>query len=114
MKKIIILITTILLLLNIAFGLIIEAYQSTNMYLNCGVILLSGIVLYVVNTINLKDAFKYSLTTIFGFVGFVEYIIGFFAPSELTNNWFVILMIVILAIESIILLLTYYITNKNI
>jgi len=113
MKKIIILITAILLLLNIALGLIIEAYQSSNMYLNCGVILLSGIVLYVVNTINLKDAFKYSLTTIFGFVGFVEYILGFFAPSELTNNWFAILVIVVFAIEIIILLLTNYITTKN-
>lgn len=69
--------------------------------------------MYVVNTIKLKDAFKYSLTTILGFVGFFEYILGFFAPSELTNNWFAILTIALFAIEIIIVILTNYITNKN-
>jgi hypothetical protein len=113
MKRLITLTTIILLVVNGAFGIIISAYQLTNVYLNSAVILFGGIVLWIVSSISLKDAFKYSLTLIFGLIAVVEYILGFFAPSELSNNWFAILMIVILAIESIILLLTNFITNKN-
>lgn len=98
---------------NGALGIIISAYQPTNVYLNSAVILLSGIVLWIVSSISLKDAFRISLTFIFGLLGVGEYILGFFAPSELSNNWFAILMIAILAIESIILFLTNFVTNKN-
>ena len=113
MKRLIIIITIILLLFNGALGIIISAYQPTNVYLNSAVILLSGIVLWVVSSISLMDAFRISLTFIFGLLGVGEYILGFFAPSELSNNWFAILMIAILAIESIILFLTNFVTNKN-
>ena len=113
MKRLIIISTIILLMFNGALGIIISAYQPTNVYLNSAVILLSGILLWIISSISLKDAFRISLTFVFGLLGVGEYILGFFAPSELSNNWFAILMIVILAVESIILLLTNFITNKN-
>lgn len=113
MKRLIILTTIILLVVNGVFGLILTAYQSTNVYLNSAVILLSGIVLWVVSSTNLKDAFKISLTSLFAVVGGIEYILAFFAPSEWSNNWFAIIVIAILAIEIILVLLTYYVTNKN-
>ena len=102
-----------MLVVNGLLGLILTAYQSTNVYLNCTVILLSGIALWVVSSTNLKDAFKISLTSLFAFVGGIEYILGFFAPAEWSNNWFAILMIVILAIEIFIVLLTNFVTKKN-
>lgn len=113
MKRLIVLTTIILLTFNGALGFIISAYKPTNVYLNSAVILLSGIVLWIVSSVSLKDAFRYSLTFIFGLLGVVEYILGFFAPSELSNNWFAVLMITVLAIESLILFLTNYVTNKN-
>ena len=61
----------------------------------------------------LKDAFNVSLISLFTIVGTIEYILGFFAPTEWSNNWFTILMIVVLAIEIIIVLSTNYVTNKN-
>ena len=113
MKKLIILTTIILLVVNGLLGLILTAYQSTNVYLNSAVILLTGIVLWGVSSTNLKDAFKISLTSLFAVVGGIEYILGFFAPAEWSNNWFAILVIVVLAIEIIFVLLTNFITNKN-
>ena len=114
MKRLIILTTIILLVVNGLLGLILTAYQSTNVYLNSAVILLTGIVLWVVSSTNLKDAFKISLTSLFAVVGGIEYILGFFAPAEWSNNWFAILVIAILAIEIVFVLLTNYVTNKNI
>jgi hypothetical protein len=114
MKRLIILTTIILLVANGLLGLILTAYQSINVYLNSAVILLSGIVLWVVSSTHLKDAFKISLTSLFAVVGGIEYILGFFAPNEWTNNWFAILVIAILAIEIVFVILTNYVTNKNI
>ena len=113
MKRLIILTTIILLVVNGLFGLILTVYQSTNVYLNSAVILFSGIVLWVVSSTQLKDAFKISLTSLFAVVGVIEYIIGFFAPTEWSNNWFAILEILVLAIEIIFVLLTNFVTNKN-
>jgi len=113
MKRLIILTTIILLVVNGLLGLILTAYQSTNVYLNSAVILLSGIVLWVVSTTHMKDAFKFSLTSLFAIVGGIEYILGFFAPAEWSNNWFAILVIAILAIEIFIVLVTNLVTNKN-
>ena len=113
MKKLIILTTIILLVVNGLLGLILTAYHSTNVYLNSAVILLTGIVLWMVSSTNLKDAFKISLTSLFAVVGGIEFILGFFAPAEWSNNWFAILVIVVLAIEIIFVLLTNFVTNKN-
>lgn len=113
MKRLIILTTIILLVVNALFGLIITDYQPTNVYLNSGVILLSGIVLWIVSSIQLKDAYRISLICLFAIAGGVEYILGFFAPNEWSNNWFAILVIAILAIEIIIISLTNFVTNKN-
>ena len=113
MKKLIILTTIILFVVNALIGLLIAAYQPTNVYLNSAVILLGGIILWIISSTHLKDAFKISLTSLFTIVGLIEYILGFFAPNEWSNNWFVILVMVILAIEVIVVLMTNYVTNKN-
>ena len=113
MKRLIILTTVILLVVNGLLGLILTAYHSINVYLNCAVILLTGIVLLTISSSHLKDAFKVSLTSLFAFVGGIEYILGFYAPHEWRNNWFAILVMAILAIEFIIVLLTNYVTNKK-
>ena len=81
--------------------------------MNSVVILLSGIVLLALSYMPLKDAFKYSLTYLFALIGFVEYILGIFAPPELNNNWFVVLIIVILTLEIILISLTNIVTQKN-
>lgn len=113
MKRLIILITIILLVVNGLLGFILNAYHSTNAYLNTAVIILSGVVAWIISSTHLKDAFKVSLTSLFAIVGVMEYILGFFAPTEWGNNWFAILVIVVWAIEIIMVLLTNYVTNKN-
>lgn len=113
MKRSIILTTFIFLVVNGVLGYIITAYLSTNVYMNSVVILLSGIVLLALSYMPLKDAFKYSLSYLFGLIGFVEYILGFFAPSELNDNWFVVLIVVILFLEIILISLTNFVTQKN-
>ena len=113
MKRLIILTTVILLVVNGLLGFILTAYHTTNVCLNTAVILLSGIVLWIISSTHLKDAFKVSLASLFAIAGIIEYILGFFSPTEWSDNWFAILVIAVLAVEIIIVLLTNYVTNKN-
>lgn len=113
MKRLIIITTIILLVVNGLLGLILTTYHSINFYLNSGVILLTGILLVIISSTHLKDAFKISLYSLFTIVGGIEYILGFFAPEEWNNNWFIILVLAVSAIEIIIILLTNYVINKT-
>ena len=113
MKKLIILITVILLIANALLGVILSGYGSLNVYLNSAIILINGIILYSLYIINLKDAFRYSLTSIFGFVAIVEYALGFCAPTDYENNWFAIFLIITLAVEILIIISVNFVTSKN-
>ena len=113
MKRLVVLITIVLLVVNIVLGTVLSAYQTTNVILNSFVILLTGIMLWILSSVQLKDAFKYSLSILFGIIGCSEYIVGFFAPSEWHHNWFAIVVIAIISIEIIILTLVNYVSNKN-
>lgn len=113
MKRLVVLITFVLVVVNIVLGAILTAYHTTNVILNSVVILSTGILLWVLSSIHLKDAYKYSLSLLFSVFGFVEYVLGFFASFEWKNNWFVIVALIILSVEIISVLLTNYISNKN-
>ena len=113
MKRLVVLITIILLVVNLVLGVVLSAYQTTNVLLNSSVILLTGIMLWILSTLRLKDAFKYSLSLLFGIIGCSEYVLGFFAPSDWHNNWFAIVVIAVVSVEIIILLLVNYVSNKN-
>lgn len=113
MKRLVVLITIISLVVNLVLGCVLSAYQTTNVILNSSIILLTGILLWILSTVGLRDAFKYSLSILFSIIGCSLYILGFFAPSEWHNNWFAIVVIAIISIEIIILLLVNYVSNKN-
>lgn len=113
MKKIIIIFTVLLLIVNALLGVIISGYGSLNVYLNSAIILINGIILYSLYFANLKDAFRYSLTSIFGFMALVEYALGFYAPTNYENNWFAIFLIITLVIEVAIIISANFVTSKN-
>ena len=113
MKKLIIIITVLLLIVNALLGVILSGYGSLNVYLNSAIILINGIILYSLYIVNLKDGFRYSLTSIFGFMALVEYALGFYAPTNYENNWFAIFMLITLAVEVLIIVSANFVTSKN-
>ena len=113
MKKFIVFFTILLLLVNAIIGLIVSAYQPTNVIINSIVLLLNGVVLWALYTINIKDAFRISLTWLFSVIGIAEYLLGFVAPNELENNWFAILVIVLLVFEIAVIYIVNLVTTKN-
>jgi len=113
MKNITLITGIILLVANLLFGSILSVYPNFNMWLNCGVIAATTILIYFLGIITLKDGFRISLSMLFGIFGFIAFILGLFAPQQYIDNWYLIAIILIVALETILLTITHII-SKNI
>ena len=66
MKKIILVIGALCLLANLLFGGMISAYEKFNVGLNCGVIVVNTLLIYLTAAMRLKDGYKIPLSGLFG------------------------------------------------
>jgi hypothetical protein len=112
MNKTVLITGFILLLANILIGSILSVYSTFNMWLNCGVIAITTALIYLLGVITLKDAFRISLSFLFGFLGFAAFILGLFAPQRYEDNGFLIAVVLILAFEAIVLFVTSMVSRK--
>lgn len=111
MKRLTLILGSIFLVANFLFGLILTAYAQFNMWLNCGVVLTNTILLYALQFIKLRDAYYISLSLLVIFFGLVEFVLGLFAPNDFENNWYLIVLIILIVIEAIQLILAHYVSN---
>ena len=112
MKKIILLSCIVLLVANLSFGAVLSFYGGFNMAVSSVVIICTGLLLYITDTINLKDGYKISLMLLFAISGFLEFVLSLIAPNRLNDNWWLILVIFLMTIEIILLVITNTISNK--
>ncbi|MGM9686117.1 MAG: hypothetical protein ACI3YF_00155 [Prevotella sp.] len=112
MKKIIIMSCMVLLIVNLLFGTILSFYSFYNVTLSCAVIVVTGILLYLTDIIQLKDGYKVSLMLLFAITGVLEFVISLIAPNRITDNWWLILLIALMAIEVITLIITNTVSKK--
>lgn len=101
MKKGLLIFGIILLISNILIGLIVSSYETFNVCLTSVVIIATTLLLGWLSSSNLKDAFKISLTVLFSFLGLVEFVLGLVAPSQFEDNWYLVVIIVLIIIESL-------------
>lgn len=113
MKKVILIVAGLMILMNVILSLVIEAYSSMAMLQGCAVVAINAVILLLVQYLKLSDAYRYSLNTLFTIVTIGEWITAFFAPNELTNNWFIVVALVILVLEVLLLIASNSITNIN-
>lgn len=112
MKSLILIIGSLLFIANLLLALLISAYEPFNMWLNCAVISINTILLFAVATLRLKDAFRISLSTLFPLAGIIEFICGFFVAPRFEDNLMVVFIIMALLVQSIILIITNYISKS--
>lgn len=113
MNKILIIISTCLLLVNVLAGLIISAYEPFNVCFSSFAIVVTTILLCLLNTVQLKDAFRISLAFLFSFCGLVEFILGCVCHPSFTDNGCLIVALLMVVGEVAILLLCN-LTSKSI
>ena len=114
MNKIILFIGGICAILNLLIGLIVSAYGGVNIAVTTGIIVLTTVILLGINGyMNLKDGFKVSLDFIVPVIGLIEYLFALFMPNRFSDNWCLIVIIIILTFETLVLIATNFI-SKNI
>lgn len=113
MKQAILTLGTIFLLANLAFGLVLDSFDMFNVLMSSGTIIFTTAVLMSIELIKMKDGFKVPLHVINSICGIVEYIIALVAKNDLSNNWFFVLLIVIVAFQLMLLTATN-VTSKKI
>ena len=65
MKQTVVIIGSLILALNLLFGLLLSSYQTFNMLLNCGVIILNTLILLWIGDMEMKDGYKISYYVLF-------------------------------------------------
>lgn len=113
MKQIVVTLGVIFLLANLAFGLVLDSNDLFNLLMSSGAIIFTTIILMSIELIKMKDGFKVPLYVINSFCGIIEYIIALIAKNDMSNNWFYVLLIVIVAFQLLLLTATN-VTSKKI
>lgn len=113
MKNVILIVAGLMVLMNIILSLMIEAYSFMAMLQGCAVVVISAAILMLVQCLKLSNTYRYSLNTLFSMVTIGEWVTAFFAPNELTNNWFIVVALAILVIEFLLLIASNSTTNIN-
>lgn len=111
MKKLIFFLGFIVFVTNLLFGIILSDYMPFNICVNSIVIVATTILIYLLHVIKMKDAFVIAQSIIFSFFGIVEFFFGCFAPQRIENNWFLLVVIVLIVFESTTLIVTNILSN---
>lgn len=98
--------------MNLLFGLILSFYDAINLSLSSAVIIITTLLLYLINAMTLKDGYKISLLFLFLAIGFIEYLLSFFALNQVKGNWWLIIVIGLFTIEFILLVITNIVSKR--
>ena len=101
------------LLFNVLLGLLLSHYDYFNMGINCGIIALNTALLFCVYTFNLRDAFRISFSFLFVLLSIIEIVLGCLMPQKLQDNGSLIACIVLIFFEIILLIVTYFLSNRT-
>lgn len=112
MKKTILNIGILILVLNVAIGLLLSAYPLFNMVLNSIVIVITTVLIWLLSSYNQRTAFAVSLTFLYSFLGIIQLVLGILSPARITDNWMMVTIIALIALECALLIVTKSISKK--
>ena len=112
MKKTILILGGLTLVFNVLLGLLLSKYSYFNMGVNCGVIILNTSLLYALYVLNMRNAFRISLSFLFAIFAIIEIILGCLMPQQLQDNGYLIALFVLLFLEITLIVVTNILSNK--
>ena len=106
MRKTIIVLGLICLVLNVGIGLLTSRYHTFNIVLNSGIIVATTLLMWLATAMDLRKGFEVSLQFIFALIGLVQLVLGSISAGQVSDNWCIIAIFLLLALEVIILVIT--------
>lgn len=113
MKKAILITAIILLAVNLLLGVILTSYNWFNVTVTSGVIVLTVILSLLAVGSTMKDGFKAGLLLFCSVVGLIQLCLGAFMQAQFSDNWCLIAIIILLAIETVLLMLCKQLSAKS-
>lgn len=106
--------TVILMLLtvNVLAGLIFKGYEWENVGFSSIVLIANFLFVIVLQTINLKDAFKITLSFFLPFMGIIELILAILAPVEFYDNVYLMGIIGLVVFQILVFLIINVVSQK--
>lgn len=114
MNKTIITIGSIFAVVNLLIGLIVSAFGWINIVISTAIIVATTLLLLAINNgyIFLKEGFKVSLGFIIPTFGLIEYLFAVFMPNKFADNWCLIVVILLCAMEAGLLISAHNVSTK--
>lgn len=112
MKRLIIILSALVLLLNVSFGLIISKYPLFNMVVNGVVIFSITIFLLLTYCLTIKDGYKISLSFLFVAMGVFQVVLGCRMPACFQDNCYLLIELLCVCIECSMLIIANFMSNK--
>lgn len=113
MRKLLLTSGGIVLTANLLAGLLLSSYNAMNMWINSGIVIFTTILLLIIASSNLRNGFKISLSMLFSVIGFIAFVLCLFAKPQITDNWVIIVLIILLCAEALITATTYKVNSKQ-
>lgn len=111
MKQTVIIIGSLILALNLLFGLLLSSYQTFNMLLNCGVIILNTLILLWIGDMEMKDGYKISYYVLFPLLSMMEVYVVAIAPQRWEDNVALLFVMLLLAFQITMLIISHYVSK---
>lgn len=112
MKKYILLILLIALVANVTFWYLMPKFTDFKVIVSTVSIVLSCLFLWMTDTVFLKAGFKWSLLCLYFIFGIIKYVLILFIPNQVEDNWGLVVLVVLTAIEVVILLTSNVVSKK--
>ena len=113
MKKVIIILGLCFLITNVFLGCMLTRFHSFNILMSCLSIILTAIFLLTSLILNLKDGYRISFLFLFTSLGIVQYILSVLSPNQFSDNWYLLIYIIITVAEIVLLVSGNAISNKT-
>lgn len=112
MKKIVLIIGGLIFLINTIIGSIFSSYDDFNVILvDINILITIGLLYFLIDS-KISDGFKIGLTVLFSITGLIRVLISFFFSENIKDNFSIIILLFLLALEIICLLVSRYLTEK--
>lgn len=111
MKYLTLILGLLLIICNLIIGLLLSFYPDFNVWFNCAVIAETTCLLFVMQQIRLRDAYRIALSVFCMGAGIIEFILGVFAPPRWENNLPLLLIICMFILKISCILITNYMSN---
>lgn len=112
MKRIII-IASAVLAVNLLAGLLLSAYAPMSVLFTSLAIVINALLVCLIFALGAESTHRLSLGFCFLAVGALEFISAFLAPQRWTDNWWLIMLVALTAIQAVVSYLTIHYSKAS-